>query len=109
MTRNKIIIKPIGYARSKTKHHKYGGFRNAVSEIVLNKKLSSGLDNLREYSHIVVVYWMNKVNEYSLKHRPQGNPDVPVVGIFACRCPRRPNPIAISTVKLVGIQGNIIK
>lgn len=30
------------------------------------------------------------------------------VGIFACRCPQRPNPIGISTVEIVGIKDNVI-
>jgi len=31
------------------------------------------------------------------------------VGIFACRCPQRPNPVAITTVRLIGREGNKIK
>ena len=34
---------------------------------------------------------------------------MPVVGIFACRCPTRPNPIGITTVKLLERKGNKIK
>ena len=52
---------------------------------------------------------MNRVSEVSLIHRPQGNPNAPRVGIFACRCPNRPNPIAITTVKIIGYKGNKIK
>lgn len=38
--------------------------------------------------------------------RAQGNfRDAPEVGIFACRCPYRPNPIAVTTVRLVRIEG----
>ncbi len=44
-----------------------------------------------------------------ITHRPQGRDDVPVVGIFSCRCPQRPNPIAITTVKLIEHKGNTIK
>ena len=52
---------------------------------------------------------MDKVKEKVITHRPQGNPDVPIVGIFACRCPQRPNPIGITTVRLIGHEGNKIK
>jgi len=30
------------------------------------------------------------------------------VGIFACRCPTRPNPIAISTGELLGIEKTVL-
>ena len=44
-----------------------------------------------------------------IRHIPQGKVhEVPEVGIFACRCPQRPNPVGVSTVEIVGIKGNII-
>lgn len=58
---------------------------------------------------MIIVYWMDEVKGYVITHRPQGNPEVPVVGIFSCRCPSRPNPIAMTTVKLIGHEGNKIK
>ena len=85
------------------------GWKDGVTYIVINKKYEQGLNGIEDYSHVIVVYWMDKEAECHLKHHPQGRTDVPYVGIFACRCPQRPNPIAISTVKLVAKKGNIIK
>ena len=52
---------------------------------------------------------MDKVKDKVIVHRPQGNPEVPIVGIFSCRCPQRPNPIAITTVKLLSRKDNKLK
>ena len=104
-----IIIKPIGFVKNNVKEERFGNFANEVSEIILDKKFTDALDGIENYSHIIIVYWMDKVREYVIKHRPQGNPKVPIVGIFACRCPKRPNPIAITTVKLIERKGNKIK
>lgn len=52
---------------------------------------------------------MNQEKECHLKHHPQGRLDVPFIGIFACRCPQRPNRIAISTVELLSREKNKIK
>ena len=54
---------------------------------------------------------MDKVEDKDkvLTHKPQGNPDVPTVGIFSCRCPQRPNPIAVTTVKLINRKDNKLK
>lgn len=104
-----ITLKPIGFVKNNIKMHRFGNFANEISEIILNKKFEKGLDSIDGYSHVIIVYWMNKVNGYSLKHQPQGNPNVPVVGIFACRCPRRPNPIAITTARLIGHKKNKLK
>ncbi len=51
---------------------------------------------------------MDQEKECHLKHHPQARKDIPFVGIFACRCPQRPNRIAISTVELVARKSNSI-
>ena len=72
------------------------GWKNIFTEIVIDKKFALGLDGIEEYSHVTIVYWMDKEKECHLKHHPQGKSDIPFIGIFACRCPQRPNRIAIS-------------
>jgi tRNA-Thr(GGU) m(6)t(6)A37 methyltransferase TsaA len=104
-----ITLKPIGIARNGIKEPQFGGFDDEITEIVVDDDFVGGLDDITEYSHVIIVYWMDQVDECNLHHRPQGNPEVPEVGIFACRCPQRPNPIAISTVKLLGREGNKIR
>lgn len=105
-----MIIKPIGYAKSKIKRQQFGGFSENISEIIIDKGYAEGLNGLEEYSHIVVLYWMNEAEGIvKLKHRPQSNPQVPEAGIFATRCQWRPNCIGISTVPLVSINRNVVK
>ncbi|UCE57334.1 MAG: tRNA (N6-threonylcarbamoyladenosine(37)-N6)-methyltransferase TrmO [Candidatus Bathyarchaeota archaeon] len=109
MTKKEINIKPIGVAKNSEKEPRFGSFTSLVSEIIVDEKFTDALNGIEDYSHVIIVYWMDKVKNYVITHRPQGNPDVPVVGIFACRCPPRPNPIAITTAKLVEREGNKIK
>tara|TARA_Y100000310_G_scaffold281722_1_gene302424 strand:- start:54810 stop:55250 length:441 start_codon:yes stop_codon:yes gene_type:complete len=104
-----INLKPIGFVKNNIKEARFGNFTEEISEIIVEEKFTDALNNIEGYSHIIIVFWMDKVKEYTLTHRPQGNPDVPVVGIFSCRCPQRPNPIAITTVKLIEHKGNKIK
>ena len=103
-----ITLKPIGFARNQEKEH-FGGWSGIVSELVINKEYERALAGLEEYSHIIVVYWMHDVKTCDIRHVPQGKAgEVPEVGIFACRCPQRPNPLGVSTVKIIGIKGNIV-
>ncbi len=106
---NEINIKPIGFARNNVKEPRFGNFGDEITEIVVDEKFTDALTGIDDYSHVIIVFWMDKVKGHVITHRPQGNPEVPVVGIFSCRCPSRPNPIAITTVKLVGHEGNKIK
>ena len=80
-----------------------------TSDLVIDKKYRDALDGLRDYSHLVVIFWMHEVKTCEIRHVPQGKVgEVPEVGIFACRCAHRPNPIGISTVEILGIKDNIV-
>ena len=104
-----IKIKPLGRAKNKVRKPMLPGWDNVKTEIIIDKKYAKGLDGIEDYSHIIVVYWVGKETECHLKHHPQGRKDVPYGGIFACRCPQRPNRIAISTVKLLLRKSNVLK
>ena len=106
---NEINLKPIGFVKNNIKEPRFGNFADEISEIIVDEKFTEALKGIDDYSHVIIVYWMDKVKEHVTTHRPQGNPNVPVVGIFACRCPGRPNPVAITTVKLIEHKGNRIK
>jgi tRNA-Thr(GGU) m(6)t(6)A37 methyltransferase TsaA len=103
-----ITLGPIGFARNSEKEPRFGNFDDEISEIVVDEEFTEALNSIDDYSHVVIVYWMDKVEDSVITHRPQGNPDVPIVGILACRCPQRPNPIGVSTVRIMGREGNKI-
>ncbi len=103
-------VEIIGYIRNKIKEQQLGGFSDLVTEIVFDKKYEKALKGLEDYSHVIVIYWMNEAEgTVRLEHRPQGNPNVPILGIFATRCQWRPNCIGISTVPLISVDKNIVK
>ena len=104
-----ITLKPIGVARNKQKQH-FGDWNKVVTDLVINRNYQPALAGLTGYSHVIVIYWLHQETACELRHVPQGKVgQVPEVGIFACRCPQRPNPIGLSTVKLVKIKGNVVK
>ncbi|MFZ5845166.1 MAG: tRNA (N6-threonylcarbamoyladenosine(37)-N6)-methyltransferase TrmO [Patescibacteria group bacterium] len=104
-----ITLKPLGRAKNGINKPRLAGWKDVVTEIIIDKKYAKGLDGIEDYSHVIVLYWLDQEKECHLRHHPQGRSDVPFVGIFACRCPQRPNPIAISTVRLLGRESNILK
>jgi len=103
----KISIKTIGVVKNNIEKPKIGGWNEVISEIILNEEYKEALDGIDDFSHITVIFWMNQVKTCEIKHRPQGTG--PLVGILACRCPTRPNPIGITTVQLLEHKGNISK
>ena len=78
------------------------------SRIRIFEKFASGLAGIGEYSHLIVIWHMDRANEVRLKAKPRGNADMPKVGIFATRFPSRPNHIATSVVELVNISDAVL-
>jgi len=105
-----ITLKPIGAVRSETKEPTRRHSEDAVSEIVVDSSLNEALDNLDEFSHIIVLYWIHKSPHRAPKKvRPRGDPANELTGVFATRSPDRPNPIGKSTVRLLERRENILK
>ena len=109
-----IILKAIGIVRSEIKRRtKHNGEKHdagkVVSEIVIDSSFTEALDNLDEFSHIIVIYWMHKsTGTKAKKVRPRGNKALPLMGVFATRAPDRPNPIGKTTVRLLKREGNLL-
>lgn len=89
-------LAPIGYVEAAL---------GKESTVVLLPGLESGLTGLDEFSHAVVVYWLHRVAEIGLFHVPE-SPQFGPIGIFACRCPFRPNALGVAVVELVGVERN---
>lgn len=68
---------------------------------------TEGLKDLDGFSHIVLLYHFHLFKEMSLKVKPYL--DDQTHGVFSTRAPARPNPIGISVVQLIKIEGNILR
>ncbi len=70
-------------------------------------EFAEGLSGLGDFSHIVLVYHLHLSKKASLKVKPHMQDTEK--GVFATRSPARPNPIGISVVRLVSLEGNTIR
>ncbi|MHA1364230.1 MAG: tRNA (N6-threonylcarbamoyladenosine(37)-N6)-methyltransferase TrmO [Candidatus Freyarchaeota archaeon] len=81
--------------------------RGEVSQVKIFDKYADGLDHIEKFSHVVVLYWLHKISSNlrkTIKIKPLSK-GVPTLGIFASRFPARPNPIGLTTVRLVSRNG----
>jgi tRNA-Thr(GGU) m(6)t(6)A37 methyltransferase TsaA len=79
---------------------------DAVCTIVLDPRWVVGLQGLESVSHVVVLYWMDRARRDLVLQAPRHYSERR--GTFALRSPVRPNPIAVSVARLVGIDGNTL-
>jgi tRNA-Thr(GGU) m(6)t(6)A37 methyltransferase TsaA len=66
-----------------------------------------GLKDLEGFSHLILIYHLHAVKEMRLTVTPFL--DAVPRGVFATRAPTRPNPIGLSIVELLGIDGNRLR
>ena len=105
-----MTIRPIGVVKNRATRGRVDRDK-VISQIIINPELEEGLEGLTEFSHIVVVVWMHRIlpqERSALWVHPRGREDIPMVGVFAGRGPARPNPIGVTTVKLLEKQGHIL-
>jgi len=69
-------------------------------------EFQEGLDGIVPGQTIVVLFWLHQSTRDTLKVYPRGDKSRGLRGVFATRSPMRPNPIAISELKVLAIQGN---
>jgi tRNA-Thr(GGU) m(6)t(6)A37 methyltransferase TsaA len=79
---------------------------DAVCTIELDPRWAQALAGIETCSHLVVLYWMDKARRDLVvqvpRHYGQGR------GTFALRSPVRPNPIAMSVVRPLSIEGTTL-
>ena len=80
-----VRIKPIGYVISPVKEPQTGGLTKIEAEIRLSDEFAAMLDGIDEFSHLIVVYWLDRITSYRENCRPQGREDVPLLGQLATR------------------------
>lgn len=89
----------------------WGSSRDMASELVIDDEYSDCLDGVEEFSHVLVMYWSHLAEDdgrtVTTVH-PAGRKDMPVVGVFATRSPVRPNPVCVTTVEVLGRNGNVL-
>ncbi|MGL1931839.1 MAG: tRNA (N6-threonylcarbamoyladenosine(37)-N6)-methyltransferase TrmO [Desulfotalea sp.] len=82
---------------------------NRVGTIELFPEYTEGLEGIAPGQSIVVLFWLHEARRDMMKVHPRGDKSRKQRGIFATRSPIRPNPIAISELKVLAVKDNFIE
>jgi len=110
LSSNEICLTPVGFVHTEAVGKDVRN-KTVISRIVFNEDYTEALEGIEEFSHLFVIFWLNKVSVHDrkkLKARPCGRNDMPLLGLFATCTPHRPNPIGLTRVKLLNVQRNVI-
>jgi len=107
----KIEFTPIGFVRSA--HTEPVGVpinaafaKGVAATIEILPEYEPALRDLDGFSHLHILAFLHQSKGFRLITRPFTDPHPR--GLFATRSPRRPNPIALSLVKLIRIEGRVL-
>jgi tRNA (Thr-GGU) A37 N-methylase len=92
--------------RSEAEDDAWGATRAAIQ--LAPGFTAEALAGLDSFSHAEIVFVFDRLPESEITtaaRRPRGNPDWPLVGIFAQRGRNRPNRLGVSVCRIVAVDG----
>jgi tRNA-Thr(GGU) m(6)t(6)A37 methyltransferase TsaA len=98
-----LALQPIGYVARGRQADDQGDSEETEAELEIDPTWAEALDGIEQFSHIWVIWWLDRYDQPpdQMRVRPERRPEMPLVGIFATRSPHRPNPIAMTPVRLL--------
>lgn len=105
-------MRPIGFVRTPysdaTEVPKGPGAEHKAEGVLeIRPDLQAGLSDIEGFSHLIVLWVFDRSDGYDLLVTPPTD-DRPH-GLFSTRVPRRPNPLAMTIVELLGRDGATLR
>lgn len=105
------VVRPIGVVRSPF-HAKVEAPRQpraaegVEGRLELDPSLLHAVEDLEGFEHVWVIAWLDRVEGF----RPKVHPPRSEIkrGVLATRAPHRPNPLALSVMELVRVEGTVL-
>jgi tRNA (adenine37-N6)-methyltransferase len=108
---SELTLHPIGYIRTQKQVKFQARHQPAeaepernVLELVPGQNFEQALSDLAGFSRVWLVWWFHRNTEWRTRVLPPRGP-AKRRGVFATRSPHRPNPLGITPVQLIGIEG----
>ena len=84
-----------------------GARHDAEGTLEILPQFEEGLTDIEGFSHLYVIWLFHKSEGFQLMGTPPS--DTRPHGVFATRSPRRPNPIGLTVVRLLGREGRMLR
>lgn len=102
-------MQPIGFVKSPYQETRQvpkgcGARHEAEGWLEILPEFAAGLTDIEGFSHLFVIWVFDRSEGFELLGTPPTD-DRPH-GVFATRSPRRPNPLGLTVVRLLGREGN---
>lgn len=103
-----ILLEPVGRVISSVTDSKAMLPGGVPAQIEIYPGFVPALERLEENSHIWVLSWFHQADRSKISAVPGASEEKAEFGIFAIRVASRPNPIALSLVRLLKREGGLL-
>jgi len=105
-----IAFTPIGYVENEFDlPTPVDEMQRSISRIVIREDLAEGLEGIEQFEKLLVIFHFHLApKSYQLRQHPRGDRSRPKRGVFALHSPHRPNPIGVTVVDLLAVEGNVL-
>jgi tRNA-Thr(GGU) m(6)t(6)A37 methyltransferase TsaA len=109
--REPIAYRAIGVVRNRVNESRPNGWSDVRSDIILRDDLAEALDPIEGFSHVIVVFDLDRIPESARRLRVTvGNEDTPPErGVLATRSQLRPNSIGVSVAAVVHRRQGVLR
>lgn len=108
--REPVSYRAIGVVRNRVRESRSSDWEDVRSDIILRDELEEALDSLEGFSHVIVVFHLDRVPEEEQRLRlPVGGVDARQRGVLATRSQLRPNPIGVSVVPVLHRRKGVLR
>lgn len=85
--------------------------REMIAQIVLDPRWAQALVGIEAYSHVTVIFWMDRLTgpPPELLVHPRGDAELPLTGVLATRGRHHPNPIGLAVCELLEHRGHRLR
>ncbi|MBI9090301.1 MAG: tRNA (N6-threonylcarbamoyladenosine(37)-N6)-methyltransferase TrmO [Desulfobacterium sp.] len=106
-----MTFRPIGYVETQaTTVPRHWSVSDEVGTLHIDHQYQEGLGNIRAGQKIVVFFWFNKSPGFEPGYLVQTPPKTGKrTGVFSTCSPKRPNPLGMSVVQVLDIEGCAIR
>jgi len=107
----KMEFEPIGIVKTTVKNvPRHWTMSDAEGTILINEEYTAGLKDIKAGQRIVVLFYFHESPKFTpdfLVQTPHHRHES--LGVFSICSPLRPNPIGMSVVEVLGVEGSVIR
>lgn len=109
-TANALTMRPVGVVHNDlVPHDAPPRARSAESVIEIYPEYEQALTGIAERDRLQILFWFDRArDDVPFLQHPMGDTARPLTGVFALCSPHRPNPIGLTTVRLLRVEGRCL-